>query len=70
MVLQDDLRPHMAGSEADDCTKYEAFYPSTFHAPPICEPDIGQSTKQTQWELPIILEAHTGVDDCLRLPCR
>ena len=54
MVLQDESRPHVAGSESDECTKYESTYPSMFHTWPDHEPDTGQSMKQTQWKCPVI----------------
>ncbi len=46
---------HVAGSESDECTKYDASYPSIIPLWPDHEPDIRQSMEETQRYFPVIL---------------
>ncbi len=49
MVLQQESRPRVAGSETGECMKHEPTYPSMLHTWPEHEPDIELSMQPTQW---------------------
>ncbi len=50
MVLQDSSRPHMAGSESDEYTKYESPCPSMIHTLPDAKFMVGPSRHQAKCE--------------------
>ncbi len=48
IFLPDKIRPHVAVSESDGCTKYESLYPSMNHTGPDHESDMGHNVNQIQ----------------------
>ncbi len=73
MVLQDKIRPYVAGSESSECTKVSSYL-SMIYTWPEHGPDIGQSVKYTPWKCPVICQGlsrgRCPIAYCLECMCR